>query len=67
METLFAILFGVLIGMLVMHVLTTRIADGDLYINTSDPEYAACGLDFRKGANELSRQRVVILKVHTRK
>lgn len=67
METIGAIIFGILIGMLIMHLLTVRIVDGDLYINMSDPDYAACGVDFRKGANVLSRQKVAILKIHTRK
>ena len=67
METIGAIIFGVLIGMLIMNVLMVRVADGDLYINMSDPDYAACGVDFRKGANDLSRKKIAVLKVHTRK
>lgn len=39
--------------------------DGDFYINnTDDPEYAACGISFNKGAETLMKRETVTLRVH---
>lgn len=39
--------------------------DGVVFINTSDPECALCGVTFNKGANDLLKKDVVTLQVKT--
>ena len=68
METLLTIMLGIMIGVIITMIFLPRIADGVLYVaNTSDPNYAAAGVEFHKGANEILKQRIVILRVHTHK
>ena len=38
--------------------------DGDFYINTDDPEYAACGISFNKDVGTLMKRETVTLRVH---
>lgn len=66
MEIVLAIVFGAMIGVIGTMLFLPKIADGNLYVaKTSDPEYAAAGIEFHKGANELINQKVVILRVTT--
>ena len=61
------LMFGFLVGVIVTSFIHINSTDGDLYINASDPDYAACGFQFNKGADEIVRKRVVVIRVHTQK
>lgn len=66
MELALAIVFGALIGVLGTMIFLPNIADGALHVmKTNDLEYAAGGIEFYKGANQLMNQKVVILRVTT--
>ena len=61
------LVFGFLVGVVVTSFIHVNSTDGDLYINTADPDYAACGFQFKKGADEIAKRRVVVIKVHAQK
>lgn len=58
---------GFSFGMIVSCAIIRHINDGDLYLNTDDPEYATAGFSFTIGPDEITKRKRIIVRVHSQK
>ena len=64
MEIVLPIVFGAMIGVIGTMLFLPKMADGKFHIiKTDDPNYASSGIEFYKGAEQLLKQKIIILRV----
>lgn len=66
MEYILILLIGVIIGSIATKLYLSKLkADGRIVINKSDPEFATAGIEFYKGANDISEMKRVTLEIYS--
>lgn len=67
LAVIISIMFGIYLGVIITHSYFSKKNDGELIIDTSDPDYATAGFIFNIGATEAIKKNYLIVKVKTQK